>query len=166
MLGCMNEVLNPPDSAEVPAFKDRRTGLIVFGVLQILFGALCVLMILLMILGQVMASKMGQAPLHLRQMIPGAMFYAIAAATLVVLGIGSCQVRRGARALSLVVSWSWLVLGVVSLAAMILFLPSILKAPQAQGQALPETAKTIMLIVSLLRVSFVCSVMAGVMVRF
>jgi hypothetical protein len=162
----MNEPPVPPAAAAVVEFKDRRTGLIVFGVLEILLGGLAALMVPLMLLGQIMSAKLTQEPPPLRQMIPGAMFYGIAAVLLVWLGIGSCKTRRWARALSLVVSWSWLGMGVFTVVVMGLFLPSILKTAPPQGQALPESARLVVMIVTWLFMGFLFVVVPGVLVLF
>src|SRR5438876_987340 len=61
-----------PVASTAPAsleFKDRRTGLIVFGILEILLGGLAALMIPLMVFGQVLAAKANQEPPLLRQII-------------------------------------------------------------------------------------------------
>jgi hypothetical protein len=147
-------------------FKDRRTGLIIFGILEILLGGLAALMILLMIFAQVMAAKATQEPTPLRQMIPGLVFYAIVAVVLIALGIGSCQTRRWARALSLLVAWSWLAMGVISMVAMAFFLPSILNAPQAQGQKLPESARLVVMLVSMIFMGILFLAVPGVLVLF
>jgi hypothetical protein len=147
-------------------FKDRRTGLMVFGILEILLGSLAALMVPLMIVGQVMAAKVTQEPMPLRQLIPGAVVYGLVAAVLICLGIGSCKIRRWARALSLVVSWSWLATGILTMAAMALFLPSILNAPQPQGQALPESARLVVMIASMLFMGIFFIAVPGVLVFF
>ena len=72
-----------------PMFKDRRTGLLVFGILEILFGAMAAMMVPLMIFGQTMAARAQQGEIPLRQLIPGAMVYLVAGGVLIGLGIGS-----------------------------------------------------------------------------
>lgn len=63
------------------AFKDRSTGLIVFGILGILLGCLCALLVPMMVLGQIRSAKaMGGAP-NLRMAIPGMVLYAMLAVT-------------------------------------------------------------------------------------
>jgi len=44
----MNQEIPPPLPVE---FKDRKTGLTIFGILTILLGLLCALMVLFMFLG-------------------------------------------------------------------------------------------------------------------
>jgi hypothetical protein len=57
--------------------------------------------------------------------IPGAVFYLTIAAAFVWLGIGSIKCRRWARAMMLVLSWSWLIVGVISIAACAFIMPQI-----------------------------------------
>ena len=38
-------------------YRDRKTGLVIFGILEIAIGAICGLAILLMLLGQAIASR-------------------------------------------------------------------------------------------------------------
>ncbi len=138
----------PPAPAGLE-FKDRRTGLIAVGIVEILFGGLAALMIPLMVLGQVMAAQTTAQSLSMQQTILASTFYALAAAVLIGLGIGSCMARRWARALSLIVAWSWLVFGVVGMVAMAFVLPDILHAQQPQGQPLPESARLAAMLISL-----------------
>jgi hypothetical protein len=138
----------------------------VFGILEILLGCLAALMVPLMIVGQVMAAKVTHEPVPLRQIIPGAVVYGIAAVTLICLGLGSCKARRWARALSLVVACSWLAVGVLSMGALVFFLPSILNAPQPQGQPLPAGARIVVMIVSMLFMGVLFVVVPGLLVFF
>ena len=97
-----------------PAYKNRRTGLVVFGIALIALGALCLLFVPLMALGHFMAAKTtGQS--NLRMVLPSILMYAGLGVLLVTLGIGSIKCRRWARALTLVLSWACLVVGVVSI---------------------------------------------------
>ncbi len=54
------------ENAQTPDFKDRKTGLVIFGILQILLGALCALMVPLMILG-IVISLLAVHAWHIRQ---------------------------------------------------------------------------------------------------
>jgi hypothetical protein len=82
------------DSPALPApteFKDRSTGLILFGILGILLGCLCALLVPMMVLEQIMSAKtMGGAP-NLRMTTPGMMMYALLAVTFIWLGIRSTR---------------------------------------------------------------------------
>ena len=104
-----------PDIAAVPPlpeFEDRRTGLMVFGIIVIVLGCLIALMLPLMLVGQLMAGHVpGAAPLPLRLMLPAVFMYLGLAVLFIWLGIGSVLCRRWARALLLVFAWLWLLGG-------------------------------------------------------
>jgi hypothetical protein len=68
-------------------------------------------------------------------MLPGMAVYGLLAVALVWLGIGSLKARRWARALLLIFSWSWLIMGIVMTAVM----PSVMSKAMAN---LPPNAKT------------------------
>jgi len=159
-----------PAAPVVPAlldFKDRRTGLIVFGILEILLGGLVALMIPLMTFGRIMAAQVSHEPSPLRQIMPGVVVYGIFAAVLIGLGLGSCKARRWARALSLIVAWSWLATGVIAMGVIAFFLPSILKGvTQPQGQALPQSTMLVVMLVSMLFMGILFVVVPGILVFF
>ena len=122
-------------------FKDRRTGLIVFGILEILLGCLCALLVPLMILGQIMSAQAtGGAPSY-RMAIPGMVVYGMWAVTFIWLGIGSIGCRRWARALLLILSWSWLVVGVTAIGCLFFLAPKMMAA-------LPPGPRTVALIIA------------------
>ena len=162
----MNEDAPFPAPPVAPEFKDHRLGLKVFGVLEILCGALAGLMIPLMVLGQIMASRVTQDPMRLGQVLNGVVLYGLIAAALIWVGIGSFQARRWARALSLIISWSWLLTGVVTLVSMIFFLPTLFKASQQQGQQMPEMAQMIMKFVMLAVIGLFFIVVPAIFVGF
>jgi MFS family permease len=86
----------------VPAqYRDRRRGLIGFGILEIALGGLSLLSLAGLFLARVMSFAV--------------VVYGLGGAALIWLGIGSILCRRWARALLLIGSWSWLVGGVIAL---------------------------------------------------
>lgn len=116
-------------------FKDRSTGLVVFGILTIMLGCLSGLLVPLVLLGQVMAATTTNVPVNYEAMLPGMVIYGVLAVALVWMGIGSIRAQRWARALLLVFSWSWLGLGVFEMIAMAIIMP------KAMGN-LPATGTT------------------------
>ena len=103
------------DPTMLPDYKDRSTGLTIFGILTLLLGCLCGLFVPLILLGQVMAAKVPNAPApNLLTILPGIVLYGVLAVALTWLGIGSIMKRRWARALLLIFSWTWLVIGIFS----------------------------------------------------
>jgi hypothetical protein len=149
----MNETtpIAPPLDTAPPAYKDRSTGLTVFGILTLLLGGLAGLLTLLMVLGQTLAAKAPNAPpVNTSGLMLGMAMYAGLAVVLIWLGIGSIQKRRWARALLLIFSWSWLVMGVFMTAVMPFFMSKVFAnlPPNAKtGQpAMPPGAITVMVI--------------------
>jgi hypothetical protein len=115
------------------AYKDRSTGLIIFGALTILLGCVCALLVPLLVLSQTMAAKATGTPPSFAVLVPAVSVYGVLAVALVWLGIGSLKARRWARALLLIFSWSWLVMGIVTLIAMAFLMPQMLANVPATG---------------------------------
>lgn len=123
-------------------YKNRRGGLIFFGIVEILIGLACAALVPLMVLGTVMAARSMGKPitwLDVRQMVPGGVLYLLMAVFFVWMGIGSIMARRWARAIMLVASWLWLLTGVVVMGFTAFLVRSILaqaaQAAPAAGQA-------------------------------
>ncbi len=114
----------PVGQAAPEGYRDRRVGLIVVGSLEIVFGMLCALLVPLVVLAQMMSAQVGAAATPWPQLLTALATYALLAAALVTLGIGSIRRRRWARALSLILGWSWLLVGLASMAIVALLLPS------------------------------------------
>ena len=138
-------------SAPPPAeFKDRRTGLRIFGVLTILLGALFALLVPLMILGQTINAKATGTPVRIGELFFLIVLYGGMATALVWVGIGSIMLRRWARALLLIGSASGLAIGAGAMVVLAFVLPQIsalIQAAQPAGRPpLPEAAKVITLI--------------------
>jgi hypothetical protein len=131
-----NPPIPPVEAAGLPTYKDRSAGLVVFGILTLLLGCLAGLFVPLMLFGQVMAAKAPNAPpVNYAVMVPGIAVYGLLAVALIWLGIGSIQARRWARALLLIFSWSWLIMGICMTAVM----PFVMSKTMAN---LPPNAKT------------------------
>jgi len=138
------------ETAQAAGFKDRKTRLVVFGILQIIFGGLCTLLVPFMILGMIMSATVNKgnaaAGASLRMMIPGILIYLLLAVWFIWMGIGSIRTRRWARALILVSSWLWLITGAIGFAFMLLFLPTMYDQMGESGQIpiSPQEAVVIM----------------------
>jgi hypothetical protein len=124
---------DPTIAAVTPAYKDRSTGLAIYGIVEIVLGALAALMIPLMLLGALFSGKMAGGAMPIGTYVSGICSYSFAAAALVALGIGSIRARRWAWAINLILSWFWLILGVVATAAMTIFMPSLFAAAFRQA---------------------------------
>ena len=133
----MNESIPPiaPLEPDVPATKDRSIGLVIFGILTILLGCLTGLFVLLMLFGQAVAAMAhaAQMPVNFAAILPAVAVYGVLAVALIWLGIGSIMARRWARALLLIFSWSWLVMGIFVLFALAFFIPKLLGNLPATG---------------------------------
>ena len=155
----MNESIPPiaPLEPAATAYKDRSTGLRVFGVLTILLGCVAGLLVLFMLFGQAAAAASRTAdvpPVSLAVILPAVGIYGALAVALIWLGIGSIKARRWARALLLIFSWSWLVMGILTLIVMSFVLPMIFDNMQSNGAAnqpaLPPAAKAVAMAVAFL----------------
>ena len=131
-----------------PGFKNRRTGLIVLGALGILLGFFAALAMLMMVVALALPRPVGMPRQDLRMILPALLVYGALAVAFVWLGIGSIMARRWARALWLVVSWSWLLVGLVAFAAMAFVLPKMF-APGSAGPRPPPAAQAIAIVVML-----------------
>ncbi|MCH7556232.1 MAG: hypothetical protein IIB56_02115 [Planctomycetes bacterium] len=125
-------------------FKDRKTGLVIFGILHIIFGGFCALMVPLMILGMIASialDKSGAAPMSPAMMIPAVLLYTLIAVWFICMGIGSIKARRWARALVLVSSWLWLISGISGVIFMLLLMPDMYEKMGESGQMPPVAAR-------------------------
>jgi hypothetical protein len=128
------------------SFKDRKARLVVLGILQIIFGGFCALMVPFMIIGMAAAAaanKDAATGVGLKMMIPGVLFYVALAVWFIWMGIGSIMARRWARALILVSSWLWLIGGVCGFVMMLTVIPNMYDKMEATGQ-MPKAAITVM----------------------
>lgn len=73
-------------------------------------------------------------------MLPGLLFYVLAAVWFISMGIGSVKARRWARALILVSSWLWLICGIGGLFFILLLMPDMYDKMGQSGQMPPEAA--------------------------
>lgn len=130
----------------MPSYKDRRTGLIIFGVVQIILGLLAALMVPFAALGAFLSRLAPGGAMRPGQYFSAIATYAFIAAVLLGLGIGSVQMRRWARALTLVFSWYWLITGVLITVLLTAALPvtmrGALQAQQNAAGAPPENVST------------------------
>jgi len=127
---------NPPlpevPASDVPAYRDRGTGLTIFGVVQIILGLLAALMVPFIALAAFMSRLAPGGAMRPGQIVSGVATYALAAAVLLTLGIGSVRMKRWARALTLVISWYWLIMGVLATVLLTAVLPVVMKGVMAQ----------------------------------
>ncbi len=170
----MNEPNSGADPFEIiPApmsYKDRSTGLVIFGCMTIVLGLVSALFVPLMLFGQAMAARNTGAATPVSAILPGVFIYGILAVVLVWLGIGSMMARRWARALLLIFSWGWLVIGVFVLIFMMIFIPKIMGNLPTNGtpdhRALPGAAIGIAMVVMFLVFGVVFVILPAVWTYF
>ena len=154
--------------AENLDFKDRKTGLVIFGIIHIVIGALCALFMLFSIVGAIAMRTLGEsaAPaMSVDQMILVVILYLILAVWFVWMGVGSIQARKWARALILITSWLWLISGVLGLIFIFLFIPDIF-GPMAMGEEIPKEIAVVVQSILMGFMAFILIIMPGAFVLF
>ena len=149
-------------------YKDRKTGLAVFGAIQIAMGALCALFVPLMIMGMLVAAvkdKGADEALSMRAMIPGLLVYVLLAIWFIWMGIGSILARRWARALCLVASWLWLISGITGMLFMLMFMPDMYEQMSKDGQ-MPANVVTIVKYVTFGFLTVIYIIIPGAFILF
>lgn len=141
----MGEFLGAPPPA-APTYRDRSTGLVLFGLLQLVLALFALAVSAFMAalffapaLRQVQAEAYGQTKPAM--MVVATLVYPLAAAFFGVMGVGTLLGRRWARAIWLVLSWIWLAVGIISTLAMVFFLPKVLAMTLEKAGAAPREAQ-------------------------
>lgn len=159
----MHDMSVEVQTADRPGLKDRSFGLSVYGLMQIAMGGFSALLVPLTLLSRMLSPESGMS---MAQMIPAAGMYAALAITLVWLGVGSIRARRWARALTLVLAWMWLAMGVVSLAVMFVWMPKFADIAAAQGKPIPPQMASIMYGVMLITMICLYLLLPGIFILF
>ena len=140
--------------------RDRSLGLAVFGSVQILAGLACLALVPLTLFGMALSPS-----IEAGIVAPTLVLYVMAAAALIVLGVGSIRARRWAQALSLSLAWVWLITGVLTLVVLWLAAPSLWR-DLAVSAGLDGGVATAMIIGINLILWTIYVVLPGVMVLF
>ena len=121
--------------------RGRHAGLIAFGVLHILLGLFCILMLLrIAAMSELIARRAGLTAPQV-SVAQGLLFYGAAAFYFIATGIGSIRERRWARALAAAVTAVWTAVGVFSLAILFIVLPHVMVlVPPSQEAAVKVTS--------------------------
>jgi hypothetical protein len=130
-------------SAPAAEFKDRKTWMVVFGILQILLGAFCALMVPVMAISMVAAPTLdtgSENHMTMGALISSTLFYVFLAVWFIWMGIGSINTRRWARALILVTSCLWLVGGLIGFFFVVVYMPAMFDQMAMNGEIPPEIA--------------------------
>jgi MFS family permease len=164
-------MMNSQTSTPPPGdFKNRKTGLVVFGILTMAMGGLCALIVPLMIFGLARAATTTGVHQSLQGIFLMAALYGLVAVALIWLGIGSIMARRWARALLLIFSWCWLIMGVIVVAITAVMVPRIVdlvRSVRPAGQPeLPPSASLIFVLIPAVIFGVIFVVLPGVWVLF
>jgi hypothetical protein len=131
--------------------KDRRAGLIAFGVLHILLGCLSILLLLATAASAELIARRGTPNAPQVNVAQGLLFYGAAAFYFIAVGIGSIRGRRWARALAAAVSAIWTVAGVFTLAVLFIVLPHVMVLiPPSQEAAVRASSIAFVIVVMIL----------------
>ncbi len=161
-----------PAVPAAPAYADRGTGLTIFGIVQIILGLLAALMVPLIALSAFMSRLVPNGgAMRPSQYISVCATYLFAAAVLIALGIGSVQMKRWARALTLVISWYWLIIGVLITTLFTAVLPVITRSAMraqanAAGTASGEVPTGVMAVILTLVIVFIAFFLIVVPIAF
>jgi hypothetical protein len=150
------------------ALKDRKTGLVIFGIFHIIIGFFCALSIPLMIFGMMAATGLDKGavpPISVGQIILVVSLYLLLAVWFVWMGIGSILARKWARALILITSWLWLICGLIGFICILLFMPDIF-SPAAAGEEMSKEAAVIIQSIVAVFLAFILIVIPAAFVLF
>lgn len=140
----------PSDFVPAPSHRDRSTGLTIFGIIQILLGGLCALMCPLALFGLMMSRKISGISTPMASQLLGVLWYALMAAIFITLGIGSIQARRWAHALSLILSYVWLICGVLIVVLITAIVPVAIRTGlQAGSKDVPAGVMAVVLTIGI-----------------
>lgn len=125
-------MMHEPDPAQ-----DRAIGLIVFGMLDIVFGIFCFALAMLLLIVIASSGLHGMKPIHYWMTMT---FLFFLTGWFVVMGLGSVKARRWARALLLVGSWVAVFFSTLALALILYILPEIYNALADSSLVSPRVA--------------------------
>ena len=157
--------------SEAPTYPDRSTGLVIFGVFQIILGLMAGLMVPFAALGAFMSRLApGGGTIRPGQFVSGVAVYIFAAVVLLTLGIGSIQAKRWAYAITLVTSWYGLLTGILITVLITAVLPvtvrSFLQAQNATPAASPEISTGVMAAILTIIIVFIAFFLIVVPIAF
>jgi len=126
------------DRGEVE-LPDRSGWLELFGAVELVLALLSAMLIVFMIVMTRIPPPSGMgpnvSPMRLQILLPGVCIYGVAAVFWAVMGVGSIKGTRWARALTLIASWIWLVIGVMGFVMMLTMVPSMIRMINESGPA-------------------------------
>jgi len=161
--------MNPQGYETLPGtdevYRDRSLGLVVFGVIEILIGAFCALLVPLALLAWWVSGGDANGSATLRSTLAVVVIYLVMAALFVWLGVGSIRARRWACDVMLAISRIWLMTGVCTLLLSWFVLPGLLRGVGA-AEGLPSEILLVAVGVTLAIVSLIYVLLPGAFVLF
>jgi hypothetical protein len=157
--------MNEPVTSAHAGFRDRSGALVGAGILVV--GVGCVLALFAVLTGVV--ALLGPAvgtPVPPSRMLPGILTYTMLAVAFVWLGIGSMKARRWARTLLLILSWVWLLTGIVGVAMLAVFLPKVFALQPSGDAQLPEGCVGAIVAITLVLMVLFLVLLPGALVLF
>lgn len=158
--------MDPTPPITPPAYKDRSTGLLVFGILEILLGLFFALAVPIGMFSQFALAKKNGVSVDSIMLVSAALTPAMLAIGLIWLGIGSINARRWARALLLCFGWMGLCCGVVALVVVLATLGSLDETMRAQGAQVTPAVIAITKAIMIATIAFIYVLIPGALVLF
>lgn len=149
-------------------FKDRKTGLVVFGIILIIFGGICALLAPFMIFAMIASTVLDNSsatPMNAGMIIFSALLYAGLAVWFIWMGIGSVKARRWARALLLVTSWIGFIGGLYTLVLMLFIMPDMYNKMGKSGQ-IPQKMVVIVKCMTITFMTVIYVIIPGIIILF
>lgn len=148
-------------------YRDRRTGLIVFGILEILLGGVCMLLLGAMLVSVLVFGRASGAAMQMHTALPGMLFYALVGVVFIWLGIGSLLARRWARALWVCLSGVGLAIGVLA-TPIVVYVTAQADAFRTRpgGPVVPPEVRSIAVAVAIVIMLFVYLLIPGALFLF
>lgn len=123
--------------------RDWRAGFITFGIIELIIGGFCTLMLPLMLIGMLTAKYNSEIKgMNQGSFLPAILMYLVFAVWFGWMGIGSIQCKRWARALMLTSSWFWFLGGLSALLFMAVIMPDMFAQARA-NQPIPAAAMAV-----------------------
>jgi hypothetical protein len=157
--------MSTPVPKDAVVYRDRSFGLVIFGVIEILIGGFCGLLVPLGALAWWITGGQTSGSGALRSTVPVLVLYAVFAGVLIWLGVGSIRARRWACELMLSISRIWLLTGVASLVITWFILPGLMRSVGGAA-GMPAAVLLMTTAVTFVIVSFVYVMLPGAFVLF
>ena len=135
----------PINPNPVQNYKDRRIGLVAFGIVIIGVGCVVALFLPLSFIGQFLGAKSMGVPPNYQVLAQTLLMYGLLALALIWLGAGSIRAGRWDKALLVIFTSSWLVIGFFTVIAFLMVMPKAI-AGVTEAQPVPQVARTLMLL--------------------